>query len=115
MQCKNTYCRAELDVRIIRKKPKVEHFLKIIHVIFEDELGQLSDEEITVYDYILRQFRGGTFFMGVILMIGALYNLQIQPIDDRFQLNISTFSTRALISGHHRTGTLIDQPIFQLF
>ena len=58
-------------------------YLKSIHVIFAYELGQLSAEDITIYEYILIQVRGGTSFMGVILIIGTLYNLQTQPIDGR--------------------------------
>ena len=56
-------------------------FIKILDVIFTDELGQLSAELITLYNYILRQVRGITSFMGEIFMIGSLYHLQIQPID----------------------------------
>ena len=49
-------------------------------MIFEDELGQLSAEEITVYDYILRQFIGSTSFMGENLMIGTWDHFKIQQI-----------------------------------
>ena len=34
---------------------------------------------------------------------------------DWFQLNMSTFSTCALIQGHQKTGTKISQPISQIF
>ena len=34
---------------------------------------------------------------------------------DLFQLNMSTFSTSALILGHHRTGTQIYQPNLESF
>ena len=80
---KNPYRCTELTVRIIKNKPIVEDFLKSLHVIFADELGQLSSEEIAVYYYILREVRGSTSFMGGILMIGTLDVLQIQPVDGR--------------------------------
>ena len=41
---KNTYRCADLDVRIIIRKPIVEDLFKNLHVIFADELGQLSAE-----------------------------------------------------------------------
>ena len=43
----------------------------------------MSAVEITLYDYILRQVRGSNSFMGVILMIGTLDDLQIKPIDGK--------------------------------
>ena len=40
----------------------------------------------------------------------------IEKMDlNRVQLNMSTFSMRVLILGHHGTGTLIYQPIFNYF
>ena len=80
---KKLYCRAEIAVRRIRRKPIVEDFLKILHLIYAEELGQLSAKDITVYEYILRQVRGSTSFMGGFLMIWDLYHLEIQPIDGR--------------------------------
>ena len=41
---KNPYRRVELSFIRNRMKPMVEDFLKIIHVIFAYELGQLSAE-----------------------------------------------------------------------
>ena len=41
---KNTYRRSDITIRIIRMKPIVKYFLKSIHIIISDELGQLSDE-----------------------------------------------------------------------
>ena len=80
---RNPYRRAELAVARIRRRPISEDFIKSLHVIFADELGQLSAEEITIYDYILRQVRSSNLFMGGILMIGTLDHLQIQPIKGR--------------------------------
>ena len=79
----NPHPYVDLSIRIFRRKPIVEYLLKIIRVIFADELGQFSAEEITVYDYILRQVRGSTSFMCGILMIVTLDYLQIQLIDGK--------------------------------
>ena len=37
---KNPYLRINLDVRRIRRKPKVEYFLNFLRVIFAYELGK---------------------------------------------------------------------------
>ena len=47
--------------------------------IFRDELGQISAEELSLYDKI-----SFTTFMGGILIIGTLDHLQIQPMEDLF-------------------------------
>ena len=75
--------RAELAINRIRKNRKREHLLLTLNVIFADELGQLSAEEIGLYDIILRNVRKSTVFMGGILLIGTLDHLQIQPINGR--------------------------------
>ena len=41
---KNPYLRTNLDVRRIRRKPKVEYFLNFFHVIFAYELGKFRYE-----------------------------------------------------------------------
>ena len=79
----NPYRRAELAVARMKRRPLSEDFVKSLHIIFADELGQLSAEDITVFDYILRQVRCSNLFMGGILLIGSLDHKQIQPIDGR--------------------------------
>ena len=50
-------------------------------------------------------------------MLGVItYNYAgLLEVLDLFQLTMSTFSTRALIFGHHGTGAQIDQPNFEEF
>ena len=79
----NAYRRAELAIARIKKNRKKEDVLLSMHVIFADELGQISAEEFSVYDIILRNIRGSSTFMGGILLIGTLDHLQIQPINGR--------------------------------
>ena len=54
-----------------------------VNIFFADELGQLSAEELSLYDIILCNIRIPTVFMGGILLIGTLDHLQIQPIHGR--------------------------------
>jgi predicted GIY-YIG superfamily endonuclease len=79
----NPHRRAELAISRIRKDRKKEDLLMSLHVIFADELGQISAEDISMYDIILRHIRGSNMFMGGVLLIGTLDHLQIQPINGR--------------------------------
>ena len=72
---KDLYRRAELAIIRIIRKLILEYSFKFYRVIVSYKLVQLYAEYITVYDYILRQLRGSTSFMDVILMIGALDHL----------------------------------------
>ena len=67
----------------ICKNRKKEDFLLSVNILFADELGQLSAEELSLYDIILRHVRKSTVFMGGVLIIGTLDHLQIQPINGR--------------------------------
>ena len=88
-----TYRRAELAIARIRKNRKREDLLLSLNIIFADELGQLSAEELALYDIILRQVRNSTSFMGGVLLIGTLDHLQIQPIHGRPFLTASGIMT----------------------
>ena len=46
-------------------------------------MGQLSAEEFSVFDIILRHIRKNNLFFGGILIIGTLDHMQIQPIGGR--------------------------------
>ena len=82
-QNKSIHCRAEVAINKIKKDRKKEDFILSLNVLFADELGQLSAEELSIYDIILRNVRGSKTFMGGILIIGTLDHLQIQPINGR--------------------------------
>jgi predicted GIY-YIG superfamily endonuclease len=79
----NPHRKAELAISRIQKDRRKEDLILSLHIIFADELGQISAEEIALYDIILRNIRGSTTFMGGILVIGTLDHMQIQPINGR--------------------------------
>ena len=79
----NAFRRAELAIKRIQKNEKKKEFILGLNVIVADELGQLSAEELSTYDIILRHVRGSNIFLGGILLIGTLDHLQIQPINGR--------------------------------
>ena len=61
-------------------------------------------------------FFGGIDYRLVFLTYTGLYQGPVfDHLYDLFQINIYTFSTRAIILGHHRTDTQICQPVFKWF
>ena len=79
----NIHRRAENAIERIKKNRLKEDMILSLHILFTDELGQLSAEDISLYDIILRNVRKSTVFMGGLLVIGTLDHLQIQPIVGR--------------------------------
>ena len=70
----------------------------------------VDDSSRDMYDMIL----GSDMLTDLVLNLKISEHV-IKVDDDRVQLDMSTFSTCALILGYHRKGTLIGQPIFIYF
>ena len=77
------YRRAELAVARLEKNERKKDIILSLSVVFADEMGQLSAEEFSVFDIILRHIRKNNLFFGGILIIGTLDHMQIQPIGGR--------------------------------
>jgi predicted GIY-YIG superfamily endonuclease len=71
---------AELAVIALQKKIEIFVLLRHIDVLFIDECGQISAELLSVLDIILRKVRGSDLFMGGILIIGTIDQVQLRPI-----------------------------------
>jgi DNA polymerase III delta prime subunit len=71
---------AELAVIALQKKIELFALLRHIDVLFIDECGQISAELLSVLDIILRKVRGSDLFMGGILIIGTIDQMQLRPI-----------------------------------
>ena len=65
----------------IRRKINLLHILLTMDVLFIDELGQKSAQQIATIDIIMRKLRNSQLPFGGILIIGSMDNSQIQPID----------------------------------
>jgi predicted GIY-YIG superfamily endonuclease len=75
--------RAELAIARLKRERIKEDVLLSLNILFADELGQLSAEELSLFEMILRNVRGSSSFMGGVLVIGTMDHLQIQPINGR--------------------------------
>ncbi|KAL3924935.1 MAG: hypothetical protein SGILL_000742 [Bacillariaceae sp.] len=71
---------AELAVISLQRKPIMLSLLRYLDVLFVDELGQLSAEMLSVLDIIMRRIRESSLFMGGVLVIGTLDQVQLRPI-----------------------------------
>jgi hypothetical protein len=76
----NPHRRAELAILQLMKKPKLMDFIKSVHILFFDEMGQISAEFLATFDIILRKVRNSNIYMGGTLMIFTMDHTQIQPI-----------------------------------
>ena len=63
------------------KNKKKLNFIRSLHIIFSDELGQNSAENIATYDTIIIYIRNSNIFMGIILIMGTLDHIQIKSMN----------------------------------
>jgi predicted GIY-YIG superfamily endonuclease len=72
---------AELAVISLQKKPEFFQFLRRLDVMFVDECGQVSAELLSVLDIVIRKIRDSSLFMGGVLLIGTIDQVQLRPIN----------------------------------
>ena len=72
---------AEIALEKIRRKLNSLHILLTMDVLFIDELGQKSAQQIATIDIIMRKLRNSQLPFGGILIIGSMDHTQIQPIN----------------------------------
>ena len=71
---------AELAIIALQKKPELFAFLRRLDVLFLDECGQVSAELLSILDIIMRKVRNSSLFMGGVLLIGTIDQVQLRPI-----------------------------------
>ena len=69
----NIHRRTELATGQIKNVSQKENIIWRLIIIFADEIGPISKEEISWYDIILRKIRNSTTFLGGILIIKRLF------------------------------------------
>lgn len=78
--CIQPYREAELAMQKLRNKPTYIHALLTMNVMFLDEAGQISAEQLAVFDIILRKLRKSLAPFGGVLLLGTMDHTQLQPI-----------------------------------
>ena len=71
---------AELAVISLQKQVEFLGLLRTLDILFVDEIGQLSAELLSTLDIILRRIRCSSIFMGGILVIATIDQVQLRPI-----------------------------------
>lgn len=76
----NIHCQAELTVQRLLQNPVRLSLLKVLEILFFDELGQCPAELINCLDLIMRKIRNSNLFMGGVLIIGTMDHRQSKPV-----------------------------------
>ena len=76
-----SYRAAQQAIEKILRKPINLHVLLTLDVLFLDECGQISAEQVATLDIIFRKVRNSNLPFGGVLIIGTLDHAQCQPIN----------------------------------
>ena len=74
---------SESEIQGLLRNPVSLNILKMVDIIFLDEIGQVSAEVLSSLDLILRKIRDNNIFLGGVLFICTLDHAQLQPIEGR--------------------------------
>lgn len=99
---KNPSIIAEKAMYKLLRQPKQFTLLQKLEVLAIDEFGQVSAELLSILDIILRTVRKNTSFMGGVLIIATMDNMQLPPVNGRPPLlsphMITSFSFHLLLN-----------------
>ena len=79
----SSHRKAELAITKLLRDPKKINLLRMIDILFIDEIGQLPAELLAVLDIILRRLRDTNIFMGGVIIICTIDHTQLQPVEGR--------------------------------
>ena len=109
------YRTAELAIQKLMGNHKFLHALLTVDVIFLDECGQVSAEQIAVFDIILRKLRKSHLPFGGVLLIGTMDHTQLQPINALpFLLSTLVITSFTMVQLRHSVRASADS-LFQEF
>ena len=74
------YRLAELAVINLQKKPEALELLRRLDVLVVDEMSQMSAQLLSTLDIVLRRIRDSSLFMGGLLVIGSIDQVQLRPV-----------------------------------
>jgi hypothetical protein len=77
---------AELAILSLMRKPEKLEFLHAVNMIIFDEMGQVSDNILSILDVILQKVQNSKVYMGGVVTIFIMDHTQIQPINSRLFL-----------------------------
>ena len=74
---------AETSLQSLLRHPVTLSILKMVDVLFLDEVGQISCEMLSCLDIILRRIRNNNIFLGGLLFICTMDHKQLPPINGK--------------------------------
>ena len=79
----SAYKIAEAEISRLQRHPEKLNLLRIIDVLFFDEIGQLPAEIFAAIEIILRRVRDSNEFMGGVIIISTMDHTQLQRVSGR--------------------------------
>ena len=76
----SAYKTAESAIAMLMQKPERINILRILDVLFIDEIGQVQAELLSVIDIVLRRIRDSQVVFGGLLLIATMDHTQLQPV-----------------------------------
>jgi predicted GIY-YIG superfamily endonuclease len=68
------------SIRGLNQNPERIQFLRMLDILFIDEMGYVSAELLNVMDTVMRHIRGKSAFMGGVLLIATIDDQQLPPV-----------------------------------
>ncbi len=75
----NVHRTAETSLQYLLRNPVNLNILKMVDILFLDEIGQISCEMISSLDIVLRRIRNNNIFLGGLLFICTMDHKQLPP------------------------------------
>ena len=113
--CSHPYRCAQQAIDKITRNKLFHHVLLTVDVIFLDEAGQVSAEQLAIIDIILRKLRNSRMPFGGVLILGTMDHTQIQPINALPFLLSSLILTSLTMVELKESVRAADDPLFREF
>ena len=106
---------AELAMEKTRNRKTILHILLTVDVMFLDEAGQVSAEQLITIDIILRELRRSQIPFGGVLLLGTMDHCQLQPINMLPFLMCSLITTSFTMVQLNESVRAATDPLFHEF
>ena len=91
------YAAANTAMEEIRRKTDLQHALLTVDVMFLDEAGHVSSEQLAIIDNILQKIRGSQIPFAGVTIICTMDQWQLQPID-ALPFRVSSFMLTSFVA-----------------
>ena len=82
----SAYKISEAAISRLQRNPEKLNLLRMLDILFFDEIGQLPAEIFATIEIILRRVRDSNEFMGGVIIISTMDHTQLKPVAERLFL-----------------------------